>query len=68
MSSNPAIDRALDVLREAGHKVGRAYLRDSQTDGGLVIPVDDVPRSFDEILEMARKQESGSSQSGSACQ
>jgi hypothetical protein len=56
MSSNSKLDIALQVLRNAGHKIGSPYVYDSQTDGSIRIPIDDVPRCFEDIFEMAEEE------------
>jgi hypothetical protein len=54
---NPKLDSALQALRNAGHKVGSSLLKDSQTAGGYHMLIDDVPRSFEDILRMAEEEE-----------
>lgn len=56
MSSSRELDKALDVLRKAGHQIGPAHLRDSRSAGGLRVPIDGVPKSFEEIYELAAKE------------
>lgn len=48
-SSAPRFEAALEVLRNAGHKIGSA----SVVHGAVCIDVDGTPRTFDEIYDLA---------------
>jgi hypothetical protein len=48
-SSNPRLDPALQVLEDAGHTVGSAGL----VDGEMLIAIDNVLRTFEEVFQMA---------------
>jgi hypothetical protein len=53
MSSNLELDAALKVLMDAGYEIGAANMKISGGDGAIHVPVDGVPRTFDDIFEMA---------------
>jgi len=56
MSSNLELDTALKVLVDAGYEIGAAEMKISGGDGAIHVPVDGVPRTFDDIFDMARAE------------
>src|SRR5580698_2936884 len=54
MSSNPKLDAALQVLKDAGHPVGA--VKPPAEDGEFRIMIDGVFRTFEEVFEMAEEE------------
>jgi hypothetical protein len=56
MSSNLELDTALKVLMDAGYEIGMGHMKISGGDGAIYVPVDGVPRTLDDIFQMARAE------------
>jgi hypothetical protein len=55
MSSDPRLDAALTILRDAGHQIGDAYF--APDDGGtLKIWIDGVPCTLRGVFRMAEEE------------
>jgi hypothetical protein len=55
MSSDPRLDAALTILRDAGHQIGDTYL--APDDGGtLKIWIDGVPCTLRGVFRMAEEE------------
>ncbi len=52
MSTERTLDRALQVLRDNGRDVEPAM---TSLEGGMVIPIDGIPRTVDEVQKMAER-------------
>jgi hypothetical protein len=63
MSSNPRLDAALTILRDAGHQIGDAHIP-PQDVAAMRIWIDGVPCTFEDVLKMAEEERKESEQSG----
>ena len=63
MSSDPRLDAALTILRDAGHQIGdtRIPLQDGEA---MRIWIDGVPCAFEDVLKMAEEERKESEQRG----
>ena len=63
MSSDPRLDAALTILRDAGHQIGDTHI--PLQDGDAVgIWIDGVPCAFEDVLKMAEEERKESEQRG----
>ena len=56
MSSNPRLDVALKILRNAGHDIGDALIAPPQAGDSMRIWIDGVAFTFEDIFRMAEEE------------
>jgi hypothetical protein len=57
MSSDPILNAALTILRDAGHQIGDADMLQTQNGHVMGICIDGVPCTFEDVLKRQRKKE-----------
>jgi hypothetical protein len=63
MSSEPRLDAALTILRDAGHQIGDTHIPLQGRDA-MRIWIDGVPCAFEDVLKMAEEERKESEQPG----
>jgi len=53
-STNPNLDPALKVLKDAGHNIGSASIKD----GEMHLAIDGVPKTYEQIFQMVEDEQS----------
>ena len=53
MSSDPILNAALTILRDAGHQIGDPDILQTQNGYVMGIRIDGVPCTFEDVLKMA---------------
>jgi hypothetical protein len=66
MSSNPRLDAALMVLRDAGHRIGDVHIPPPAHPLAMRIWIDRISCTFEGVLKMAEEERKTSEQLGSA--
>jgi hypothetical protein len=61
MSSDPRLDAALTILRDAGHQIGDTHI---PLQGAMRIWIEGVPCAFEDVLKMAEEERKESEQRG----
>jgi hypothetical protein len=56
MSSDPVLNSALTILRDAGHQIGDAHIPPPQDGYAMGIWIDGVPCTFEDVLKMAEEE------------
>ena len=64
MNSNPRLDAALTILRDAGHHIGDAHIPPAQDGNAMRIWIDGVPCTFEDVFKMAAEEIKESEQPG----
>ena len=63
MSSDPRLEAALTILRDAGHQIGDTHIP-LQDGDAMRIWIDGVPCAFEDVLKMAEEERKESEQRG----
>ena len=64
MSSNPSLDAALMLLRDAGHRIGDVHISPPPHAPAMRIWIDRISCTFEGVLKMAEEERKESEQSG----
>jgi hypothetical protein len=64
MSSNPRLDAALTILRDAGHQIGDAHTPPPPDGDAMRIWIDGVPCTFEDAFKKAAEEIKESEQPG----
>ena len=56
MSSNPRLDAALTILRDADHQIGDAHIPPIQEGNAMRIWIDGVPCTLEGVFKMAAEE------------
>lgn len=64
MSSNPRLEVALKILRNAGHDIGDALMTPPQAEDSMRIWIDGVAYTFEDLFRMAEEELKEFEQSG----
>ena len=56
MSSDPRVDAALMILRDAGHQIGDAHIPPAPHGDAMRIWIDGVPCMLEDVLKMAEEE------------
>ena len=64
MSSDPNLDVALKILRNAGHQIGVVHIPPPQQGDAMRIWIDGVSCTFGDVLKMAKEEIEESEQPG----